>query len=85
MALAPTSETPLLFVQPPSLAINGFVSVGQRRLRQGFVAGRGSEDCPCAQADVGLRRGSEAVRLTKTEGPTAEQTRLRLEAPCVHG
>lgn len=79
MALAPSSETPLLFVQPPSPAINGFVSVGQRRLCQGFVADRSSEDCRCAWEDVGLRRGSETVHVTKTGCLRAVQMHLHLE------
>lgn len=64
MVLAPSSETLLLFVQPPSPAINGFASVGQRCLCEGLVADQGSEDCPCAREDVGLRRGSETVHVT---------------------
>lgn len=84
MALAPSSEILLLFVQPPGLAINGFVSVGQRCLHQGFVADGGSEDCAYAREDMGLREGSENVLLTKTDGPASVQTHLRLEGPCMH-
>lgn len=78
MALAPISETPLLFVQPPSPAINGFVSVSQRCLCQGFVADRSSEDFPCAWENVGLRRGRETIHVTKTGHLRAVQMHLHL-------